>query len=154
YSIGTEVGYLTDIARRSKAYISYLATFFTFDENGTMALTRPKANFQVHTVLAGWRHTFTPTLSGDAALGYAITQSGDPAEDNLGSVVTKLNVTKELRGGQVSFGYNRALTSGGGLGGTVRQDALIAAFFWKATPKVTTIFASKFALYDFLGEPK
>jgi hypothetical protein len=152
YSIGTEVGYLTDIARRSKAYISYLASFYTFDENGTTPLGR-NTNFRVHTVMAGWRHTFSPTLSGDAALGYAFTQSSDPAEDNLGSIVAKLNVTKELRNGQVSFGYNRALTSGGGVGGVVREDALIATFFWKATPKVTTIFASKFALYDFLGEP-
>jgi len=153
YSIGAEVGYLTDIARRSRAYISYRATFFTFGENGTTALNERSANFQVHTVLAGWRHTFSPTLSGDAALGYAITQSGDPAADNLGSIVGRLNVTQQLRDGQVSFGYNRNFTSGGGVGGVVREDALIATFFWKATPKVTTLFASKYALFDFLGEP-
>ncbi len=153
YSIGTEVGYLTDIARRSKAYISYLATFFTFGENGTTPANARSANFQVHTVLVGWRHTFSPTLAGDAALGYAITQSGDPAADNLGSIVGRLNVTQQLRDGQVSFGYNRNFTSGGGVGGAVREDALIATFFWKATPKVTTLFASKYALFDFLGEP-
>jgi hypothetical protein len=151
YSIGAEVGYLIDVARRSKVYVSYLATFFTFNQNGLTTPNTSSADFQVHTAVAGIRHAFTPTLSGDAALGYARTQSDNPAEDNLGTIVAKLNVTQLLRDGQVTFGYNRDFTSGGGLGGVVREDALLGIFFWKATPKVTTIFASKYALYDFKG---
>src|SRR5262249_5477642 len=154
YSIGAEVGYLTDVARRSKVYVSYVATFFTFDQNGlTTTSNLRSADFQVHTALAGFRHYFTPTLSGNAALGYARTQSDNPAEDNLGTVVAKLNVTQLLRDGQVTFGYNRDFISGGGVGGVVREDALLGIFFWKATPKVPTIFAGKYALFDFKGAP-
>jgi len=153
YRIGTEVGYLTDVARRSKAYLSYVATFYTFSENGTTAPNSRLADFRVHTMMAGWRHTFSPTLSGDAALGYGLTQSDDPATGNHGGIVARLNVTQKLRDGQVSFSYNRNFTSGGGFGGTIREDALFATFLWQVTPKVTTIFASRFSLYDFLGEP-
>jgi hypothetical protein len=153
YSIGAEVGYLTDVARRSKAYVSYVATFFTFDQNSPTTSNLRSANFQVHTATAGFRHSFTPTLSGNAALGYARTQSDDPAEDNLGAIVANLNVTKLLRDGQVTFGYSRDFTSGGGAGGAVRENALLGTFFWKVTPKVTTIFAGKYALFDFKGAP-
>jgi len=142
YSIGAALGYLTDIARGSKADVSYMVTFFTFGQNNTAALNLRSTGFQTHTVTAGFRHNFSPTLSGNAALGYTRTQSGDPAEDNLGGIVASLNVTKQLRDGQVSFGYNGNFTSGGGLGGVVRENTLLGTFFWKATPKVTTIFAS------------
>src|SRR5262249_20867468 len=162
FTIGAEVGYLTDVARESKAYVSYKATFFTFDQNSAAPATlcRPNgptgvnacADFQVHTVTAGFRHSFSPTLSGNATLGYAKTQSDEPTEDNLGSVVASLNVTKQLRDGQIAVGYNRNFTSGGGAGGIVQENALVGTFFWKATPKVTTFFASKFALFDFRGQ--
>jgi hypothetical protein len=159
YSIGARVGYLTDVARNSRAYISYLVTFFTFDTNGPTGvnLCRPNgptgvdlcANFQVHTVTAGFRHSFSPTLFGDVSIGYAKTQSDEPTEDGLGDVVASLNVAKQIRDGQIAVGYNRNFSSGGGAGGVVREDALVGTFSWKATPKVTTIFASKIALYSF-----
>lgn len=153
YTVGAEVGYLTDVGRKSKAYISYMATFFLFDQNGRPVVNVPSADFRVHTAMAGFRHYFSPTLSGNAALGYARTHSDDPAQDDLGTIAANLNLTNQIRDGQVSFGYSRNLTSGGGIGGVVREDALIATFFWKATPKVTTLFAGKYALFDFLGIP-
>src|SRR5262249_17935286 len=67
YSFGAEVGYLVDVPRRSKAYVSYVATFYTFDQNSSTTTNLRSANFQVHTAVAGLRHSFTPTLLADAA---------------------------------------------------------------------------------------
>lgn len=153
YSVGAEVGYLTDVGRKSKAYISYTATFFMFDANSPLVVNVGSADFQVHTVMAGFRHSFSPTLSGNAALGYAKTRSDEPAQDDLGTIVANLNITKRIRDGEISFGYNRNFTSGGGSGGVVREDALLATFFWKATPKLTALFAGKYAFVDFLAAP-
>lgn len=148
YRVGAELGYLIAIARGSIVSVSYDVTFHTFKENAPVAPGAKLADFQVHTVSTGFRHDFSPTLSGNATIGYAVTASDDPNQDNNTGIVANVSITKTLRTGQAAFGYRRQFTSGSGTGGSLIADTFIVAFSSTITPKVTASLSSNLSLYD------
>ena len=151
YSVGVKFGYLTDVARRSTGYLSYLATFHTFRPNGPVTPGNETADFQVQDVLVGFRHEFTPTLSGNFAIGPSFITSKDPKLDGNTNVAINLDVTKTLSIGQVSLNYARAQTSGGGGGEAVTSDTLRLAFFAEITGKLTAALSTRLSYYDYLN---
>src|SRR5262249_47762776 len=63
YTVGTELGYLIDVARNSRVFVGYKVTFESFRANGTAPLGSSDAAFQVHAIGTGVRHELTPTLA-------------------------------------------------------------------------------------------
>ena len=149
YSVGANLGYLTDVARRSTGYLSYLVTFHTFRENAPVTSGNETADFQAHDIKVGFRHDLTPTLSGNVAIGYAFVTSKDPQLDGDSGVAANLEITKTLSIGRVSLNYARNFTSGGGGGGAVLADTLRLAFFAEITGKLTAVLDSSFSHYNF-----
>jgi hypothetical protein len=146
YTIGTEFGYLVHTARASRVTVSYNVTFHKFvqNEGGITA-----ADFNVHQALVGFRHDFSPTLSGNVAMGYAVVTSDDPTQDGDSTLVANLGITKTLRTGQAAFAYRRGFTSGGGTGGSVVADVLTASFATNITPKVTASLSMNLSFFDY-----
>ena len=81
YTVGTELGYLINVARNSRVFVGYQVTFESFNANGTVPPGNSDAAFQVHIIGTGVRHELTPTLAIDAALGYNFTTSDAPQKD-------------------------------------------------------------------------
>jgi len=149
YSVGVKLGYLTDVARRSTGYLSYLATFHTFQPNGPVTPGNETADFQVQNVQVGFRHEFTPTLLGNFAIGPSFVTSKDPKLDGDTDVAVNLDVTKTLSIGQASLTYVRSITSGGGQGEAVTRDTLRLAFFAEITGKLTAALSTSLSYYDY-----
>lgn len=179
YTVGTHLSYLTNVSRGSLARIGYAVTFYTFSENGTVcddgldndgdgatdfpedtgcenqtdsseAVDVLSADFQVQTVSVGFRHEFTPTLSGDFSIGYAVTNSeDDPALDNNTDAVTDIRLTKALRTGSLALRYHRRFAAGGGDGGSVLADTFTAVVTARITPNVTARLGGNLSFLDF-----
>src|SRR5262249_53875052 len=92
YSVGANLGDLTDVARQSTGYLSYLVTFHTFRENAPVTPGSETSDFQSHNIKAGFRREFTPTLSGNVALGYAFVTSKDPQLDGDSSFAPSFEI--------------------------------------------------------------
>lgn len=147
YSIGAEIGYLTDITRRNRAFIGYDADFFTFRENGR---PRPDVNdFVVHTTNIGYRHAFSPTLTGEASIGYAVSVSEAANVDDDSAVIGTVGIAKALRDGEISFRYQRRFTAGGGEGGRALGDLFALAISTNISPKIVLALSSNLSLVDF-----
>ena len=149
YSVGAKLGYLTDVARRSMGYLSYLATFHTFQSNGPVTPGDTTADFQVHNVQVGFRHEFTPTLSGSFAVGPSFITSKDPKLDGDTDLAVNLEVIKTLSIGQASLNYIRSITSGGGQGEAVTRDTLRLAFFAAITGKLTAALSTNLSYLNY-----
>lgn len=149
YSVGANLGYLTNVARRSTGYLSYLVTFHTFRENAPVTPGNETADFQVHDVKVGFRHELTPTLSGNVAIGPSFITSKDPQLDGDSGFAANLEVTKTFSIGRASLNYARNFTSGGGAGGASITDILGLAFFAEITGKLTAVLDSSFSHYNF-----
>jgi len=149
YSVGANLGYLTDVARRSTGYLSYLVTFHTFRENAPVTSGNETADFEAHDIKVGFRRELTPTLSGNVAIGYAFVTSKDPQLDGDSGVAADLEITKTLSIGRVSLNYARNFTSGGGGGGAVLADTLRLSFLAEITGKLTAALDSSFSHYNF-----
>ncbi|RMF88551.1 MAG: hypothetical protein D6736_10230 [Nitrospinota bacterium] len=149
YSVGANLGYLIHVARGTRVNLGYVLTFHQFSENAPVAPGEERADFRVHTITAGVRHDFTPTLSGTASLGYAFTESDDPEEDNNASVVANVALTKTLKTGELSLRYIRSFTSGGGEGRSVAADRLLATFSSRITPKITAALRGNVSYFNF-----
>jgi hypothetical protein len=149
YTVGAELDYLAHVARGSRVSVAYTVTLHTFDENRPVRPGTEQADFQVHAVNAGVHHNFSPTLSGSATVGYAITTSDDPAEDENSTIIASVSINKTLRTGQASFGYRRRFTSGGGEGGSVIAATVVASFSARITPKVTASLGGNLSFFDF-----
>jgi len=149
YSVGVNLGYLTDVARGSKVSLSYLVTLHTFRENAPVTPGNETADFQVHDVKVGFRHELTPTLSGNVAIGPSFITSKDPQLDGDSGFAANLEVTKTFSIGRASLNYARNFTSGGGAGGASITDILRLAFFAEITGKLTAVLDSSFSHYNF-----
>ena len=146
YRIGVDLGYLTDVARRSRLSVAYEVTFHTFSAN---AAGSTRSDFDVHTITARFHHALSPTLSTDAAVGYAFTVSDDPALDGDTSPTANIRLVKTLREGEATFSYQHQLTAGGGEGGVVTTDVLTLAFSLRISPRITARLGSNLSFFDF-----
>ncbi len=157
YILGTEVGYLTNVARQNRAILTYTASIFTFSDNcdmseqmaGICTTQRNSDDFTVHTATVGYEHNLSATMSARAAVGYAITASDRCAIDGNDAFVASLGFTKTLRTGQFALSYERSFTSGGGTADEVVSNRFIGRFRFRPTAKITTTLAGSLALLNF-----
>jgi hypothetical protein len=150
YTFGAEFGYLTNIRRESRLRLFYDVTLHSFSENAPLLPGQTeRPDFQVHTINVGYLHAFSPTLVGDAAVGYAITTSDDTTEDDHAAFVANLGLTKTLRDGRIALRYRRTLTSGRGEGGSVLADIFTLTILTGLTPKITAGLSSNLSFFDF-----
>jgi hypothetical protein len=152
YSAGAELGYITDIARDSRLSVGYDITFHTFSENPPGDPSLEKADFETHSLMARFRHSLSPTLSGDVAVGYALVTSDDPALDGKTSPVASLRLIKTLRDGRAVLSYRRYFRSGGGEGGVVTADTLALTFSAPLFPKIVARLGGNLSFFDFEQE--
>jgi hypothetical protein len=149
YSVGVNLGYLSDVARGSKASLAYVLTFHTFQPNAPVTPGNETSDFQVHDVKVGFRHELTPTLSGSAAIGPSFLTSKDPQLDGNTSFAANLEITKTFGIGRASLNYTRDFTSGGGGGGATIADILRLSFSAEITGKLTAALDSSLSHYTF-----
>src|SRR4029434_11135805 len=142
YTVGTELGYLIDVARNSRVFALYLATFESFSANGTVPPGSSDAAFQVHTIGTGVRHELTPTLAVDAALGYNFTTCDAPEKHGHNSFAMKAILTKTFHNGQASLGYVRRFSADGSTGNVTNEDTVSVAASINLTGKLTARFDS------------
>ncbi len=156
YVIGSEVGYITNVARQNRAALTYRVSFFTFSQNCSMqedtagdCNRQDDESFTVHTVTVGYEHNLSATLTARAAFGYATTVSDDNEVDGNNAVVGSVGFAKTLRTGQVAFNYERSFTSGGGTADEVVSDRFFGSLTFRPSPKVTAAFAGSVSLLNF-----
>ncbi len=153
YVLGTELGYLTDVARQNRAVLTYTAGIFTFsdtcDAGDTAEICNSDEGFTVHTVTAGYEHNLSATLSARAAIGYSTTVSDRNDIDGNDAVVGSIGMIKTLRTGQFALGYERSFTSGGGTSDQVISDRFVGRLRFRPTPKITVTLLGSLAFLDF-----
>src|SRR5262249_6425325 len=126
YTVGTELGYLFNVARNSRVFVAYQVTFETFRNNGIVPSPNADAAFQVHAVGTGVRHELTPTLAVEAGVGYSFTTSDTPQKDGQHGVIGNIKFTKTFNNGEASLGYIRRFSAGGSTGDVVIDDTVNA----------------------------
>lgn len=147
YTLGAALGYLTHIGRQSRVFVGYDVTFFTFAVNDP---DEPEpTDFEVHATNIGYRHAFTPTLTGDVSIGYAMAVADDLGFDEEGAVIASLGLLKTLKTGRAVFRYRRGFTSGGGQGGTVLADIFNGLLTTNITPKIALSLSSNLSLLNY-----
>ena len=109
YSVGTDLGYTFDVARNSRVFVGYKATFESFRPNGPVPPGVSDAAFQVHTIGAGVRHELTPTLAVEAGLGHNFTNPTHQRKTATMASLGNVQLTKTFKDGQASLGYVRRL---------------------------------------------
>jgi hypothetical protein len=93
-----EFGYLTHVSRGNRIRLFYDLTFHNFSENPPLQPGETEQpDFQVHTINIGYRHAFSPTFSGDVAMGYAITTSNSSLAGENAALVANFGLVKTLR---------------------------------------------------------
>jgi hypothetical protein len=137
YTVGTELGYTFNVARKSSVFVAYKVTFESFRDNGIVPLGTSDAAFQVHAIGTGVRHELTPTLAVDAGLGYSFTTSDTPQKDGHDGVIGNVQVTKTFNKGQASLGYARRFSAEGDTGDVVIDDTVSARASINLTGKLT-----------------
>jgi hypothetical protein len=156
YALGTELGYLTDVARQNRVFLSYAATLFTFSNNCEVgeAGCRPQNDeeYTVHAITAGYEHNLSATLTAQARIGYADTVSDRDDVDGNDAIVGSIGMIKTLRTGQLALSYERDFTSGGGTSDQVIADRFVGRFNMRPTPKITTGLAGSFTFLDYQQE--
>jgi hypothetical protein len=156
YLLGTELGYLTDVARQNRAFLSYAATIFTFSNNCEVGDTgcspQNDQGFTVHAITAGYEHNLSATLTAQARIGYADTVSDRDDVDGNDAIVGSIGMVKTLRTGQLAFSYDRNFTSGGGTSDQVIADRFVGRFNIRPTPKITTALAASYTFLDYEQE--
>jgi hypothetical protein len=156
YTYGTEFAYLTHIQRGNRILLAFETDFFNFDRNPdpNVPISDEEDDFLVHTASLGYEHHFSPTLTTTARLGYAFT-SGLADDDGSGQesgVVGSIDLTKLLRTGSASIGYQRSLTSGGGEGGQAVADRVVTQITTNLSPKVTAGLNANVVFLDFQAQ--
>lgn len=151
YTFGTNVSYLTHVARDSRVSVGYDITFHTFRDNGPVPQAQQveSADFQVQTLHAGFRHAFSSKLSGNVTVGYAKTTFDDPELDGDQGFVADVGINRRLRTGLAALGYHRQFTSGGGEGGSVVADIFTLSVSTRITPKITASLGANLSFFDF-----
>ena len=151
YTVGAEIGYLTDTLRQNRVFIGYRADFFNFSDNGNPVLERV-ADFKVHTANVGYRHAFSATLTGDMAIGYAVAISDRNALGDESAVIGTVGLIKTLRTGNLSLRYRRQFASGGSDGGRAVADIFTSSISTNITPKIIVALSSNLSLIDVKDE--
>jgi hypothetical protein len=146
YTLGAEFGYLVHLARASRVTVAYDVDFHTFAQNAG-GITA--ADFNVHSALVGFRHAFSPTLSGNAAIGYSVVTSDDPIQDGESAIVGNIGIIKTLRTGQIAANYRRDFTTGGGQGESALADIFTATLTINITSKVTASLGTNLSFFNF-----
>ena len=149
YTVRTELGYLINVARNSRAFVGYQVTFETFRANGTVPSGSSDAAFQVHAIGTGVRHELTPTLAVDAVLGYNFTTSDAPEKDGHNGFGMNVNLTKTFHNGQASLGYVRRFIAGGSTGDVANEDTVSARASINLTGKLTARLDSNVSWFNF-----
>ena len=137
YTVGTDLGYTFNVARNSRAFVAYQATFESFRDNGIVPAGGSDAAFQVHAFGPGVRHELTPTLAVDAGLGYSFTTSDAPQKDGNSGVIGNVKLTKTFNKGQASLGYARRFGADGTTGDVLIDDTVSAIATINLTGKLT-----------------
>jgi len=153
YTVGTELGYLIDVARNSRVFVGYQVTFESFSANGTPPPGTSDAAFQVHTIGTGVRHELTPTLAVDAAVGYNFTTSDAPQKDGHNGFAMRAILTKTFHNGQASLGYVRRFSAVGSTGSVTNEDIVSVAASINLTGKLTARFDSNVTWSNPQGVP-
>jgi Putative outer membrane beta-barrel porin, MtrB/PioB len=151
YTVGTELGYLFNVARNSRVFVAYLVTFESFRDNGVVPSPNADAAFQVHAIGTGVRHELTPTLAVEAGLGYSFTTSDTPQKDGHDGVIGNLMFTKTFNNGEASLGYARRFSAGGSSGDVVIDDTVSARASINLTGKLTARFDGNVTWSNFQG---
>jgi hypothetical protein len=153
YLLGTELGYLTDVARQNRAALSYNAALFTFSKNCDPAALfcqrKEDGDFTVHTVALGYEHNLSETLIAQASLGYSATVSDREDVDGNDAVVGGIGLIKTLRTGQLVLNFERVFTSGGSTADQVLSNRFVGRFRFQPTPKITTTLAGNIAFLNY-----
>jgi hypothetical protein len=149
YTVGTELGYMFNVARNSRVFIAYQATFESFRDNGIVPSGNSDAAFQVHAIGPGVRHELTPTLAVEAALGYAFTTSDAPQKDGHDGVTANLRLTKTFNNGQASLGYARRFSAEGDTGDVVIEDTVSARASINLTGKLMARLDGNVSWFNF-----
>ena len=158
YTVGTEFGYLTHIQRQNRILLRFTTDIFTFDDNPEPdadpdAQIPEEDDFLVHTASVGYEHHLSPTLTTTLRLGYAFTSGLDSNDgDQNSGIVGSVDLEKLLRTGSASIGYERSLTSGGGVGGQVVADRVVAQIATNLSPKITAGLGANVTVMDFQAE--
>jgi hypothetical protein len=149
YTVGTELGYLFNVARNSRVFVGYQVSFETFRNNGTVPSVNADAAFQVHTIGTGVRHALTPTLAVEAGLGYSFTTSDAPQKDGHTGVIGNIRFIKTFNTGEASLGYIRRFSADGSTGDVVTDDTVSAMASINLTGKLTARFDSNVSWFNF-----
>ncbi len=156
YVLGTEIGYITNVARQNRAALAYRVTFFTFDQNcsaqeqaNNVCNAQNDENFTVHTVTAGYEHNLSATLTARASVGYATTVSDNNDLDGNDALVGSIGFIKTLRTGQLTANYERSFTSGGGTADEVVSNRFFGSLSFRPSPKVTASLTGSVSLLNF-----
>jgi hypothetical protein len=155
YTAGTELAYLTHVQRGNRILFAFTADFFNFDTNPSPRVPMPEEgdDFRVHTASAGYEHHFSSTLTTTARVGYSFTAELDRDDGNQDSgVVGSIELVKLLRTGEASIGYQRALTSGGGDGGSAISDRVVTQITTNLSSKMTAGLGANVTFLDFQGQ--
>ena len=149
YTVGTELGYLLNVARDSRVFVAYQVTFESFRTNGSLPPGATDASFRVHAIGTGVRHELTPTLAINAGLGYSFTSSDAPQNDGHNAVIASAGIIKTYNLGQASLNYDRRFSSGEGEGGVVINDTVSGLVTVNLTGKLTARLASNVSWFNF-----
>jgi hypothetical protein len=151
YTVGTELGYIFNVARNSRVFVAYQATFENFRDNGIVPLGTSDAAFQVHAIGPGVQHDLTPTLTVQAALGYSFTTSDAPQKDGHDGVIGNVQLTKTFNKGQASLGYARRFSAEGDTGDVVTDDTVSARASINLTGKLMARLDGNVSWINFQG---
>ena len=155
YTVGTEFGYLTHIQRQNRVLLAFRTDIFNFEANPEPdadpdAQIPEEDDFLVHTASVGYEHHLSPTLTTTLRVGYSFTSGldSDDGDQNSG-IVGSIDLEKLLRTGRASIGYERSLTSGGGVGGQAVADRAVAQIATNLSPKITAVLGANVTVLDF-----
>jgi len=150
YTVGTELGYLFNVARNSRVFVAYQVAFESFRDNGIVPSVNADAPFQVHAFGTGVRHELTPTLAVDAGLGYSFTTSDASQKDGQNGVIGNIKLTKTFsNNSQASLGYTRRFSAGGSTGDVVIDDTVSVITSFNLTGKLKARLDGNVSWFNF-----
>ena len=149
YSVGTELGYTINVARDSRVFVGYQVTFESFRTNGSLPPGTSDASFRVHAIGTGVRHELTPTLAGNAGIGYSFTSSDAPQNDGHNAVIASAGLIKTYNLGRATLNYDRRFSSGEGEGGVLINDTVSASVSVNLTGKLTARLDTNVSWFNF-----
>jgi hypothetical protein len=154
YTVGTDFAYLTHIQRQNRMIFAFRTDIYNFEDNPDPdadpdAQIPDEDDFLVHTASVGYEHHLSPTLTTTMRLGYSFTSGVDSEDGDNSGIVGGIDLVKLLRTGRASIGYERRLGAGGGIGGQVVSDRVVAQLATNLSPKITAGLGANATLLDY-----